>query len=901
MTNRKFRTVASPASQQHTDAARKRMRQMLLETLENRQLLAVGPSLIGIQPNNSDLLADGSVRTVAPRELTFRFDDAQVIDPSTLSGIRITRAGNDGTFGQFSASTDFGTSGAVDVQLTARAQATALTVNFTRADLGANTAPLFSVNGSTVNITLNSNAGTPTTARQLVDSLNVSAVAAPVLLAKINGGQAATPIGSNPTTYSPIQLTQANDQLVIPGAMLVGANPDENEVTVRFSEGLPDDNYRIEIFGFDDPVRGITGLRNVGTGGQPGSLFIPSTPGTRQNTIDFRLDLGSQVTAVVPQPVVRNPNGQLTQQRDTIVVYFDNDKLFVENDATGQPRPNSAENPAFYQLIFTRDSVRNTDDIYFTPTSVKYNATTNSATLKFAGDINDLPGSNAGPSSFRLRIGTRETQPIAPRFSEAAATVISDLNTGGLAKVRFTARQVGEAGSGVQVVVINTNNQTPTATAVGRTVTIDMGRQNLTAQELVDLVRNSSAASALVAVQLEAGSSPTAVVGNRDLAYSPLTLVGLGSSFDTATNIGTIGSASQTQTSLVLSSSIDPEQFILDLMGATDDPAQRTLLQNQVGSFEDHVNPNFGADKTDGITTIFYNFKTIYSVDSSGNQLVNAINNTQKQRAREALSLWAKYLGIQFVETADLGVTIATGSLTGLRPAANTQLQNEGNFGVRIDRTFANSLVILSATNSWNDNYGESYFRAMAAGIGEVLGLQHAGDLPASTLMRLDPTFLAGSGTLINANDAQLNASDEQYEPVFPGNQDILHGQYLYRPDGTDIDLYRFDVDFGGSNRVGLFTAETYAERLTNSSALNTNLELFRATQASATTNFAAGDALQVKFESLRPGTQGNHFQIRFTQSDRGTTGLPIVTVQANSSALISTRTLATKAQSQTY
>ncbi len=126
----------------------------------------------------------------------------------------------------------------------------------------------------------------------------------------------------------------------------------------------------------------------------------------------------------------------------------------------------------------------------------------------------------------------------------------------------------------------------------------------------------------------------------------------------------------------------------------------------------------------------------------------------------------------------------------------------------------------------------------MAAAVGEVLGLQHAGDLPPSTLMKLDPEFLAGSGTLINENDAQLNASDERYEPIFPGNQDILHGQYLYRPDGSDIDLYRFDVDFGGQDRVGLFTAETYAERLTNSSALNTNLELFRAFQATATTSF---------------------------------------------------------------
>ncbi len=527
--------------------------------------------------------------------------------------------------------------------------------------------------------------------------------------------------------------------------------------------------------------------------------------------------------------------------------------------------------------------MRNTDDTYFSPSSVKYNATTNTATLKFANDINALAGN--APATFRLRIGTRETAPIVPTYSEAAATVISDLNTGGQAKVRFTAREVGEAGSGVQVEVTNTNSGTPAVTTTGRIVKVDLGRLTLTANEFITLVNNSSAATALLSVSLEPGSNGNAIVGNRTLSYSPLTLVGLGSSFDTATNIGTIGSAATLQTSLVLGSSINPESFKLDLLGASDDPGHRVLPQNQLGAFEDHVNSRFGADKIDGITTIFYNFKTIYSSDLSGNQLVNAISDIQKQRAREALGLWAKYLGVQFVETSNLGITIATGTRTGLLNVTGTQIQDEiaRSFGVRIDPTFASSLVILSATNTWNDNYGESYFRTMASAIGMVLGLEHAGDLPESTLMRLDPEFLAGSGILINANDAQLNASDERYEPVFPGNQDILHGQYLYRPDGSDIDLYRFEVDFGGADRVGLFTAETYAERLTNSSALNTNLELFRATQASASTNFGAGDTLQVRFESLLPGTQGNHFQIRLTQSARGVGAQPGITVGSNS------------------
>ncbi len=355
------------------------------------------------------------------------------------------------------------------------------------------------------------------------------------MTAKINGGFDQTRIGSTAFAAVPnLQLTQKGDIVIQPGAALVGASPNENEVTLRFAETLPDDSYRIEIFGFDDPTKGIVGLRNDG-GVNKGELFRPSLPGTRQDTIDFRLDLGPQVQGVVPQPVIRNSLGQLEQQRDTVVVYFNQDKLLVENDAQGNPTARSAENPRFYQLYYTSDTVRNTDDRLFLPVSVKYNASANTATLRFQDDINQLAGSNAAPSSFRLRIGTRESAPFAPVRSEAAATAIVDLNTAGAVKLRFTAREVGEKGSGIQVAFTNSLSGLPQVTASGRTVNVDMGRANLTAQELVDLLRNTTASSNLVQVEIESGSGAT-IVGNRVLSYSPVTLYGLGSSFNTATN-----------------------------------------------------------------------------------------------------------------------------------------------------------------------------------------------------------------------------------------------------------------------------------------------------------------------------------------------------------------------------
>ena len=596
MAIRKSRSASIPPFTHSADRtqARDRLRRVLLENLEQRQLLAVGPQLIGIQPNNSDLLLDGDVRSEAPRELTFRFDDAQRIDPATLEGIRITGAGGDGSFDLATAQSDFGSLGGANIQLSAAVPGETFSVLVSDAVLAAGDPPAISTSGNTVSITLNTNPADPTTADELIAAINSSPLLAGQLTAQLNGGLGSSELGQSPASgYSPIRLDSDRDAVITPGAILVGGSPDENEVTLRFAETLRDDDYRINIFGFDDPNIGVVGLRNLNTG----DLFEPTISGTRLDTIDFRLDLGPQVVSVVPQPVVRVGDA-LQQQRDTVVVYFDSDKLLVENDATGQPTSRSAENPEFYQLIYTADTVRNTDDLFFLPQTARYNAATNSVTLKFAGDLNDLAGSNATPASYRLRVGTRESRPIVPTRSEAAATAITDLNTDGAVQLRFTAREVGEGGSGIQLAFENSGSGTPAVTAAGRVITVDYGRADLTAQELVDLLQVTSASADLVSVDFEAGSDPTTVVGGALLSFSPVTLFGLGSTFDTSTNLGVIGSSNQAQTSLILNSAIDPQPFELDLPGASDDSGHRQLPQNSVANFENHVNQSFGADST---------------------------------------------------------------------------------------------------------------------------------------------------------------------------------------------------------------------------------------------------------------------------------------------------------------
>ena len=168
--------------------------------------------MIGVQPNNSELIENGSIRTVSPRELTFRFDDAQIIDPSSVSGIRVTRAGGDGTFGLPSVATDFGTNGKVDIQLTSKNATDALQINVTRADLGAGAGPTLSIVGNVISVVLNTRSGSTVTAKQLVDLINsTGSPLAKKLTAKINGGFADTVLGTaDPATYSPLKLTQSN-------------------------------------------------------------------------------------------------------------------------------------------------------------------------------------------------------------------------------------------------------------------------------------------------------------------------------------------------------------------------------------------------------------------------------------------------------------------------------------------------------------------------------------------------------------------------------------------------------------------------------------------------------------------------------------------------------------------
>ena len=165
--------------------------------------------------------------------------------------------------------------------------------------------------------------------------------------------------------------------------------------------------------------------------------------------------------------------------------------------------------------------------------------------------------------------------------------------------------------------------------------------------------------------------------------------------------------------------------------------------------------------------------------------LLNAITENQKQRAREIYELYGEYLGIDFVETANVGCTIVTGDLRALDPTAPTGpggVLGMANVGSDCNEVSRGTAVMDNAEN-WDDTFGAadvgsgkfSWFDTAMHEIGHLLGLGHTYDLAPQTIM--------GEEGILNLGQSP--------EAVFPGDHDLVHGQYLFRPESKDIDLYQ--------------------------------------------------------------------------------------------------------------
>ncbi len=659
---------------------RKEPRKLQLDRLEERALLAVGPQLVGINPNGEEALQTGDRLNVAPTELTFRFDEGQEIDPSTLTGISIVRAGGDGEF--------------------------------------ANTS-----------------------------------IPAPI------------------------------------GFIGIGDFP--NEVIVRFSETLPDDDYRIVVTG-----SGVDGLASLPVAPMAGMPFDDDsvTVGLQDAVVDFAVDLGPQVVAVVPQPVTRMPDNSLHQDLNLIEVYFNNDQL----DQT------LATTPGFYQLMFTNETVHNTDDSRFVPTSVTYDPVANKAVLDFGQDLHTL-----ATGTFRLRIGSDE---IAPNMANPNTPgVVTPGDAGTSFDTALNINSGFDAGPLLQVVQNGTN------LTDGETFEVT----NSAGVKLVfEMDRNSggliSPGGVAIAVSYTTGNSANTIAQNIVNTINAQVGFGVvasrtGSTVRLAGDTNVIVGPSVV--GLVIDRNIvssifnggifDSTLFDIQLPGASDEPGHREI------NVEGHTFSN--EDVSPGIPAIGYTFRDYYGDSPAGDPLSNLITENQKQRAREVFELYSYYAGVQFYEVEDPGINILDGSPN--PTPANTLVIATGNMQAvdpEVDINFAigiagGGVAVMSNSVTWNEEFGGDWFQTAMHEIGHLLGQGHTYDLPPLTIQGED-------GNLANL-----------VEGVYPGDADITHLQLMYRPETRDIDMYRFEVA-----ETGRYTAEVIAERANTPSRLDSLLTLYR-------------------------------------------------------------------------
>ena len=396
-----------------------------------------------------------------------------------------------------------------------------------------------------------------------------------------------------------------------------------------------------------------------------------------------------------PQPVVRNSNGTLTQLRNQIYVYFNNDHLDVTE----------AVKPDYYQLVYTRDTLTSTDDIPVGLSAVNYDASLNRVTLVYQRNLDALVDPNTllpiPITSLRLRIG---------------------------------------------------NNQSW------------QGSQTTTVNPSVD-----------------PGSRFTS-------AYD------LGSSW--------VGS---TSSSVIVNSKIqNTTAYKLDFPGANDE------LGNRDNQYQHHVT----RIDSDGVAVIAYNF-AIQLGNANRSVQLNAITEIQKTMVREALTMYEKYLGVRFEESDNLGFTIAVGDMQAINPLTSyTPVEPNGPGGLTyaagplLSNSSQTAVIIdIQDFNTAEDNqFGSELFRSFMRGIGVLLGMGNADELPQLTVQ------------------SNVPATDPNIERVFPGSADIVHGQYVLRPEGTDIDLYRFSIPSQG----GKLSLQIAAERQSDSSLLDAALRLYQ-------------------------------------------------------------------------
>ncbi|MHC4880041.1 MAG: hypothetical protein ACYTGL_26615, partial [Planctomycetota bacterium] len=715
--------------------------------------------------------------------------DLLILDPGTLANSFAT------------IESDLDSSSAATVSFTAvqaGSSGNGIQVSISTQDLGMaapERLPQVNVIDGVVNVIINSNAVAPTTAQELIDAVNDDADSSALVTAALASGNAVEAVGT--TLAGPTTLTTA-------GAVdLLAFEFNNTDVDPAVRTG----NLTIDFDNSSDADAIALAIQNAINAGTPSTVSrgIQATANGSEVTLQGAA-FDPRITLSLANPEGASVRaGGLTQRLGLVNVYFGQDEL----DAS------RATDPRFYRLFDTQGTLDLDDDNVWIPQSVVYDNINHTATLDFGGDLPD--------ATYRLRVGDSnesnqlidDAENVGTIFSSQDFTQVGvlgddngdtdvdlyrfDVEPGATitasvtpeAGVDTVLRLFDDTGSGMAIDLDNTGGAGATdtlnfMTMMGGTFFLGVSTSVNNAYDPTD-GSGTASGGATGSYFLSIGSD-IGISADDD-----------NSSFDTATSVGTLGA-----NGITVNSQIEPQSIPLPPpAGGPDEPGHREVPAESHGP-----GPGTTPATPGPLGTVTFRFPSIYGVDAQGAPLLNQITPAQMERTREIFEMYGALWGFEVRESTTSGIGIVTGDPRVLLPPGAPPNAVGGIAGGGL--AIMNDLLNFTAQD---DQFGGSWMGIAIHEIGHAIGLGHTYDIRSDQ----------GNGV----------AGEDQ----FPGNNDIVHGRRIHPVDGTDIDLYEFQVETAGE-----LTAEIVAERMAASSLLNSAMKLYRENDDGSRTLIAQND-----------------------------------------------------------